>query len=338
MNSALLLIAVALSALESPVEKTNAALLAYEKSDGACAAVVLNCRTGEIVYMYNHKLCIMHKFPIGSLAKPMAAAVLLNESEDVFKGEADSQIVCDGRYYGAFTEGDLAKFNIRRDKKGGKYFRCSIDRGHGLIDMERAVSDSCNVWFLSAASKSPAKLYKKMIQAFYLTRSTGARLNRWYEPERKIPYYYMSDFEYAACSIGEGRYMELTPLKIAQVYAGLFEGGAAPIPFEPPLYPQPQKVYLGVSPAVIGKVYSMMERAVKTGTLSGLKLPAGIKLLAGKTGSATRTSEIYRTHGWNVLCVQQGSDKFSVVSFTYFGSGRKQAANVSGILLTNLFE
>lgn len=314
------------------------ALKNYERTNSMCAVLLMDILNGEIVYTYNRSAIIEKHYPPGSIAKPWSALALL-QYRNKLAFDDNMSLICSGRHYPAggikFSDTDLKIFNLPADDDGKKYFRCSLRDGHGVIDLHSAIVRSCNNYFLTVASPEPEVFFRILSQTFSLEYRTNAILLKNIERPPPKDRHNGSPFRFAASAIGEGGLILCSPLKAAQIYAAIFAHGQIPTPFERPIIPPRSSKTLGFSAENINFVYETLKDVVTSGTLQKLPAIENIKVLAGKTGTATILGERYRTHGWNILHISHGSKQYVLVSFIERGSGPKEALVLSSITLNH---
>lgn len=263
------------------------------------SAVVLDCQTGEILAMVsmpaydpnsfsdgiskwewrmlsdNDHVPLMNKtlqglYPPGSTVKPMNALALLHAG--VSPAE---HVVCSGAL-----------------RVGSGVFHCHKRRGHGAIDMQRAVAQSCDIYFYEMARRlgydrfAPTLRALGMGQKFELPFSSqryGTVPDSAWKLKKYKENWTVADSLNA--SIGQG-YVLANPLQLAVAAARIASGlnvqprlvmaGAAPAPAS-----------LGIDPEQLVTVHRAMHAVVNGGGTAGaarLNLP-GIEL-AAKTGTA----------------------------------------------------
>jgi len=150
-------------------------------------------------------------YPPGSSIKPSMALGFLN-SRKVSKYK---QFLCKGYI-------KLGKHNRK--------FRCWNSRGHGLVDMRKAIESSCDVYFYDVSLEVGIKeMSKNLIRYGYGTK-TGVDLpnefigtvpNREWKMKKYAKPWFMG--ETLNTSIGQGNFL-VTPLQIAVTTAGLAVG------------------------------------------------------------------------------------------------------------------
>ena len=311
----------------------------YERENSQCAALIMDCENGMINYMYNRQAVIEKQFPPGSLLKPLSALIFL-EYADKLSFNTNETFHCTGKFFPSgkidLTKNDLKNFNLPKDKELGLYyFRCSLADGHGYIDLRQAISQSCNSYFLTAASREPYVFLNLLCAAFNLERKSGALLTKNSEIQSAPSRQNLSRFQSAASAIGESGAVLLSPLKAAQIFAGIFSG-SPPVPFEPPFAPAKKETPLRFSAENLEFVKNALSDTVKTGTLKELTSSPSVQIIAGKTGSATIYGKLYKTHGWNAVYFAFKNRKYILISFVETGSGAKGALALSKIILANL--
>jgi cell division protein FtsI/penicillin-binding protein 2 len=302
----------------------------FEKNESECAVVILEPSRAKIEYIYNNALARDRRFPPGSLAKAWTASLLVERAHDA-SFDPSRKIICKGRFYpsalAAFTGSDLNSFNIPEDEKGERYYKCSVQHGHGAVELHDALSRSCNLYFLESVSKWEG-FYDAFVSCWSLDRDpvSGARFSNDI----------LTPFQRAASAIGEGS-VRVSPLKTAQCFAALFartpllvptETGEGSVAAELPLSLRSREM-----------VMSVLTEAVRDGTLKNLSIKnRDVRIIAGKTGTATQYRKKFASHGWNAILVEFRGKKFVLVSFVMKGIGSKQAAALSAVILNAMKE
>jgi penicillin-binding protein 2 len=146
----------------------------------------------------------------GSTVKPFLAMAALETGEQ----DADRKAVCNGSY-----------------TLGNKTFRCWKPKGHGSIDMYRAITQSCDVFFYQLGRKLGSGPVSAVEKGAGLGTLTGIDLPReksglvpdeaWKLKNRKEKWY---EFESVLLGIGQGL-IHVTPLEMLVGYATLGNGG-----------------------------------------------------------------------------------------------------------------
>lgn len=153
------------------------------------------------------------QYPPGSVAKPFLAFAGLDQA----LGLTEDTILCGGRYR---LQG--IAYEYRDWKKGG----------HGRIDLERSIEESCDIYFYDLALKLGIDRIHHYLTEFGLGRPTGVDLPReaaglvpsreWKLAARGRPW---SVGETVITGIGQG-YVQATPLQLAAATAAIAGRGA----------------------------------------------------------------------------------------------------------------
>ena len=146
----------------------------------------------------------------GSTVKPFVALAALEEHIQ----EKERGISCPGSF-----------------RLGNRVFRCWKEKGHGVVDMYRAVVQSCDVYFYTLGLKLGPDRLAKLEKNAGLGTITGIDLpgerkglvpdTEWKQKVMKDRWY---DYESVILGIGQGA-VHLTPLEMAVGYAALATGG-----------------------------------------------------------------------------------------------------------------
>jgi penicillin-binding protein 2 len=113
----------------------------------------------------------------------------------------------------------------------GLSFRCWNQYGHGKVDLQRAIVESCDIYFYKLGLKLGAERLAKYASLFGLGMPTGLGLpqelpgliptTQW---KRRNYGDYVKDGEIISIAIGQG-YVVTTPIQIAMMTAALANGG-----------------------------------------------------------------------------------------------------------------
>lgn len=153
----------------------------------------------------NRALCA---FPVGSVFKTVtAAAAIENEIE-------------------------LKNYNCTGSiDKSGNLFHCNKEEGHGEIDFNTALAQSCNPYFIELSTLTGAKNLLTTARAFGFSKPTDLG-NGFLSDSGTLPTIkeLNSDAAIGNFGFGQGK-LTATPLKIATCYATLANGGIYNEPF-----------------------------------------------------------------------------------------------------------
>ncbi len=318
---------IILTGLLSSVHGERGLLFPQPEPGESSACLIMDSSTGKILYRGGKTSLLSGIYPPGSIAKPWAAAVFL-ENRGTFV--PDSTIECYGKYYPpsekVFLPADSRLFNLPADPSGKKYFKCPVAQGHGNTDLRDAIVKSCNVFFLRCSTRSPGEFYAKLCAGWSLSSSVPVSAEK--------PTHLML----AASAIGEGGLIQTTPAEAAARYAAFYNGGNIPLPFCTPC----TRISLKSAPfrmTTLSLIRGFLAETVEKGTLAGIGAGlASIKILGGKTGTATILGNRYKTHGWNIIAFKVPSipSVLILVSFTERGTGSGNTKKVSEIVLKKI--
>jgi penicillin-binding protein 2 len=209
-------------------------------------------------------------YPPGSTVKPMNALALLKAGVS-----PDDKVLCTGRY-----------------KVGNSFFHCYKHSGHGMVDMHRAVQQSCDIYFYAMSRRVGTPAIAAMARSLGLGQRfplpvTSQRYGTVPDPAWKLHKYGKAWTlpDTLNSSIGQG-YTLVNPLQTAVMAARIASGRE----LEPRLVrrttdrPAPP---LDIDPAHLMLVRRAMGAVVGPGgTANAARLPLVGVDMAGKTGSA----------------------------------------------------
>ena len=239
----------------------------------------------------------------------------------------------------------------------GTVFRCHKAAGHGVVDVHKALSQSCNVFFYQAGVKLDIGRLSSWAKKLGLGSPTGIDLPHeasglmpspeWKLRVLKAPWY---GGETVSVAIGQGQ-VSVTPIQMARLAAVVASGGrlvpphlvksvgGVTVPFEPPRD-------LGLKPETIRVVREGMRSVVAEGTGRRARIP-GLEI-AGKTGSAQVVAHArlakdphnpkLMAHGWFICFAPADKPRIAMaVLVEHGGSGGEAAAPVAHDILTRYF-
>jgi len=320
--------------------KLNTALTTWEKKNKNEAIVLITSpESGKIEFAYTEKNAFYKKLPPGSILKTLSSFVFLANQER-FHISSEQKYFCNGKFEEPkkdfFKAEDKIKFNLVEDSKTGKnYFRCSKEKGHGEITLRKALAESCNAYYLHFASADSDFFYNALIHDWRLDEGAGSSFERTSNAKyliNKNP----TPFESSLTSIGDDGQIKLTALRVAQIYGSIFSDTPILMPIlkgETPRQISP----FPYSDSIRRKIQQALRLTVKEGTLKNIHLQnTSIQILSGKTGTPTREGKKYTTHGWNIIYFKKGDNPYLLVVFVDKGSGKKEALELSTIILNIL--
>jgi penicillin-binding protein 2 len=226
----------------------------------------------------NDHLPLMNKtllglYPPGSTVKPMNALALLR-----WGVEPEEKVNCPGFY-----------------RVGNAVFHCWQARGHGAIDMHRAIQQSCDVYFYTMARRIGIDKLAPMAHALGLGEKfdlpvTLQRYGTYPDSAWKMRRYKhgWTTADTVNAAIGQG-YVLVNPLQLAVMAARIASGTALAPRMIVNRHYGPQGGSLNIPAEHLAVVHGGMRDVINTGgagTAGASKLPVAGVEMAGKTGSA----------------------------------------------------
>lgn len=209
-------------------------------------------------------------YPAGSTVKPMNALALLEAGIS-----PDDKVLCTGAY-----------------RVGNSFFHCWQHRGHGAIDMQGAIRQSCDIYFYQMARRVGTAQLASMARRLGLGERfplpfSSQRFGTVPDPAWKLKKYHkewtVSDT--LNSSIGQG-YTLVNPMQIATMASRIASGKKLIPRLVHRLHDQPPEP-LDINPEHLAIVREAMGQVVSNrGTANSARLPLANVAMAGKTGSA----------------------------------------------------
>ena len=191
---------------------------------------------------------------------------------------------------------------------GGQTFRCWEHRGHGTVNLRRALMKSCDVFFYNLGVDLGVDRIAKYAQMLGLGQKTGFQLNfeqaglipttAWKKLTYRVPW---STGETPSVAIGQG-YDGMTPLQLTNLFATIGNEGHVWRPFlvkrvinqngETTLMQEPDllRSTAHISPQTFQLVKEGLMAVVMDKEGTGKKADVPGHTVAGKTGSAQAVS------------------------------------------------
>ncbi|MFC1667610.1 penicillin-binding protein 2 [Candidatus Omnitrophota bacterium] len=308
--------------------------------DKAGAAVFMDPYTGEILtlvsspsYDPNDSLvkvlndkrspllnrAIMGQYPPGSLFKIVVAIAGLESG----KIQHDAAFTCHG------------KLNIGKGR-----FNCWNRDGHGTMHIEKAIIESCNVYFYNAGILVGVEKIYQYAKQLGFGRKTGIDLfgeakafvpsRAWKKTKRKENWY---AGDTANLSIGQG-YLLVTPLQIARLFSVVANGGRL---VEPHVLKKVgdidvkghKYINLKIKQENINIIQRALKGVVDDEDGTGFRAWSESVSISGKTGTAQVGAGL-RTHAWFAGFSPSEKPEISFVIFLeHGGSGGDDAALIA---------
>ncbi len=330
---------------------------AFEGRSGA--AVALDPRTGEILAMASTPAYDPNAFTTGIDASLWASLAtdpltpLMNRviqgtysPGSTFKVIASTAALEEGVITPATTfycPGYLAVYNT--------IFHCT--RGHGVMDLRRAIANSCNVYFFQVGIRLEIGRLAKWAKLMGLGAPTGIDLPHegsglMPSPEWKMRVFKTPWYAGETVSVAIGQAMTATPLQMARVAAVIANGGRLVRPHlaRAPAGGAEAPVPLGIRPETIAAVKEGMRGVVAEGT--GWRARLSSIEVCGKTGSAqvVTKSRLAQSpnafemlpHGWFLAFAPADNPTIALAVLVEHGrSGGESAAPVARQILAHYF-
>jgi penicillin-binding protein 2 len=291
---------------------------------------------------------ISGQYPPASTYKAFAAAAALQEGV----ADPNETIFCPGSF-----------------RLGRRTYNCWKRKGHGSVDLRKALKSSCDVYFYQIGLRLGVDRLAKFARGFRLGQKTGITLGQ--ERSGLVP---TSEWkkerfgeawvrgETVSVSIGQG-FNLVTPLQLAVAYGALANGGKIMRPrLVLEVRDRDGRVRLGAAPEVLGsvpvdpehlaRVVDALEAVVGEdgGTARRARIP-GIRV-AGKTGTAQvvrskHTEDLeedeipfrFRDHAWFASFAPLPEPEIAVVVLVeHGGHGGSAAAPIAQKVLARYFE
>lgn len=347
---------------------------AYEAmNDRAGAAIAMDPRTGEVLAIVSSPAYDPNDFSRRLTRKEWQALVENPRKPMQNKGIQGTYapgstikplLVLEALETGALGEGDTVsctgEFTL-----GDRTFRCWKERGHGRVDLYKAVVQSCDVYFYSLGLKLDPDRLAELERSMGLGVVTGIDLpgerkglvpdTVWKREVRKSRW---REYESVLLGIGQGA-IHVTPLGMLSAYSAIATGGKA---MRPRLVrrivhedgtaeeiPDEVRVSLDFRPDTVRFLRRALSGAVNDyGTGGAAKLPGievggktGTAQVAGMKGKRVQSEDLpyeLRDHAWFVGFAPVQDPEIAVVALLeHGGHGGSTAAPVVRAVMREYF-
>jgi penicillin-binding protein 2 len=249
---------------------------------------------------------------------------------------------------------------------GNRWFRCWNRNGHGSVDLNTGIMQSCDVYFYLMGQRLGIDRLAEYVRRFGLGFPTGVALpheaagiipdTAWKRRRFDAPWY---PGETLSVAIGQG-YVTVTPLQMATMVATIANGGTRYRPQYVKRVEAPDGTvrremvpevlgFAAVGPEVLAQVRKGMEAVVMSERGTGKRARVPGVAVAGKTGTAQVVSlseasgkggkERTRDHAWFVAYAPADAPTIAVACLVEHagGGGGAIAAPIVGQVLTRYF-
>ncbi len=254
--------------LDPPATLEEAAIRVLGPDD---AFIALDPATGEVEALVNPDVAVRGLYPPGSTFKLLVAYALLDEGRLGPHDEVD----CGGSY-----------------SVDGTVYPCSVRAGHGRVDLVRALSESCNVFFYTQAERLGLEGLRQVVDDFHLLEPTGFDPS---EPAGRFPDDLGAD-EVFRLGAGNLSSLQVTPLGMLVAFGGLVGDGQCRRPWRGD---RPRGGVHASLPALFeyqALLVDGMEGAVERGTAVDARVPG--ETVLGKTGTLLRSDDPTALVNW----------------------------------------
>lgn len=270
-------------------------------------------------------------YPPGSTVKPMVAMAFLEAGLD-----PSASVGCGGGL-----------------RVGNRVFHCWNRRGHGTVDMAKAIYQSCDVYFYHFAQKLGMDVIATMAKRLGLGQEfpmpyAGQSYGTVPDPAWKLRKYQKewALYDTVNATIGQG-YMLVNPLQQA-VMASRIASGREVMPRLVLDRKAPPVKSMGFRQDHLDFIHSAMSEVVNgRGTAGRAKLPIDDVLMAGKTGTAQVVglnvangksgAWKYRDHGHFIAFAPFDKPKYACAVIIEHGGGSGAAYPIARDVMTYLF-
>ena len=269
---------------------------------------------------YELNRALQGQYAPGSVLKVFTAAAALDKQV----ASPEDQFLCTGTH-----------------EVSGAIIRCRRESGHGSIDLEEALVDSCNVVFAQLGQALGPEAFRQYATAFHLLDrpdlplpAKGGRMAAMDGPDAQV--------EVAEAAFGQGATL-VSPAAIARLTATIAHAGSVPrLTLVDHIVGPNGKVILRAQPESLGKAISsetarelagMMVEVVERGTGRNARI-RGVRV-AGKTGSAQNPSG--ENHAWFAGFAPVDAPRVAVaVIVEHGGAGGDMAASIARQVMESL--
>ena len=231
-------------------------------------------QTGRIRAVVNPDLAFEENFPVGSAIKPFTALAALNSGVI----DEDWRTLCHEKYaHDAFQTS------------------CSHPRDLPPLNPVEAIAYSCNYYFSTVGERLTETNFTSTLGEFGFGRKTGVNVRDELQGQLQRNEWRPQN------AIGEGNYLQATPIQLITAYTTLLNGGRL---FTPRLagaagFVSELRSKVEIKDRDREIIVKGMRGAVRYGSAEKANLYSLPVYIVGKTGTATELNG-FRTHGWFV--------------------------------------
>jgi stage II sporulation protein D len=266
--------ASALTNNESQLDQRLQRVASLALGDRRGSIIVMDPQTGRVRAIVNSGLAVQESFPPGSTIKPFTTVAALRAGLI----DEEARTLCHEK----FSHGEF-------------HTTCSHPLDLPPFNPTEAIAYSCNYYFGKLGERLSEKSFATTLSDFGFARKTGVNFDSESAGRMQRPAWRPQS------AMGEGEYLQTTPLQLINAYTALVNGGHVLVPHLPAtskVSPEVQSV-VAIDSAPRELIVKGMRGAVRYGTAEAANLYSLPIYIFGKTGTATEING-YRTHGWFV--------------------------------------
>ncbi len=236
--------------------------------------IVMDPQTGRVRAVVNPEIAFAENYPLGSAIKPFTALAALRSGVI----DEDSRTLCHEKYsHHAFQT------------------TCSHPRDLPPLNPTEAIAYSCNYFFSTVGERLQEESFTGTLSELGFGKTTGVNVN-----EEIAGQLQRSDWR-PQNAIGEGNYLQATPIQVINAYVALINGGRlfSPRLASPAGFAARVQAHIEIDAHQRALIVSGMRGAVRYGSAEKANLYSLPLYIFGKTGTATEING-FRTHGWFV--------------------------------------
>jgi stage II sporulation protein D len=238
------------------------------------ATIVMDPQTGRVRAIVNSQIAVQESFPPGSTIKPFTTVAALRAGLI----DEESRTLCHEK----FSHDEF-------------HTTCSHPLDLPPLNPTEAIAYSCNYYFGKLGERLSEKGFATTLADFGFARKTGVNIGG--ESAGKM----QRSVWRPQSAMGEGEYLQTTPLQLINAYTALVNGGRVFVPQLPESAKGTAEIQnnIPLNNEQRELIVKGMRGAVRYGTAESANLYSLPLYIFGKTGTATEING-YRTHGWFV--------------------------------------